>query len=210
MKTSELLDLLNTALRDIRKPRKWSDDVKVRYLNEAQDKLSRALFVTIRSDEPLSVGAYEDFYELDENIHHVFRVWGKDVGVLQPSTDGWTPPSEQLGTPARFVLDSATQTLRLWPIPTLDTELIMRVSRSPKALSENALDEDCEIPDQFQLALIDWAAYRCFTHDDADGRNDNAAQLAKDRYSAAVREYKQNLYRFRTGNANRVGGNRIR
>lgn len=210
MKTSELLDLLNTTLRDIRKPRKWSDEVKVRYLNEAQDKVSRALFISVRSDEPLSVEAYEDFYELDQDIHHVFRVWGKDVGVLHASTDGWTPPSEQLGTPTRYTLDSASQTLRLWPIPEVATELTMKVSRAPKQLSENALDENCEIPEAFQLALVDWAAYRCFTHDDADGRNDGAAQLAKDRYGNALREYKQHTYRARTGSANRVGGNRIR
>lgn len=211
MTNGELIDLTRVVLKDIPKPHKWSDETIVMYLNEAQEKVSRETLAFVNADTELYVTAGEDMYVLDGDIQMVYRV--KLVGStlqLQASTDSWTPDSDQAGTPSRYALDTASMSLRLYPIPDEDGVAVMRVARYPTGISIDSLDTICEVPVRHQVALPDWAAYRCFTHDDADGRNDKAAELAKARFDGAVREFKHALYRLRTGDARRVSGNRVR
>lgn len=211
MTTDELLQLVRSQLRDHNVPYKWDDQTIVLYLNEAQEKVCRATLAFIQSNESLPLTAGVSTYDLPEYVQHVYRVHlDGSTGTLGASTDDWTPVDGQQGTPTRYTLDSDTHAIRFWPTPDADTTAVMRVAQFPTPLTIVDMEAQCELLGKYQLALVDWAAYRCFTHDDADGRSDGAAKLAKDRYEESVADHRQDLYRFRTGSALRVSGNRVR
>lgn len=210
MTTFELLTLTRTLLRDTALPPKWTDEDIVMYLNEAQEKVCRTVMEFVVADYALPVYEGIDAYDIDEDIQLVYRVHLDGVaGTIQPSTDGHIPTTQDLGVPITYTLDSSSRSIRFWPVPREDYTAIMRVARLPAALTVDDIEARCELESRYQIPLADWAAYRCFTHDDADGRNDGAAKLAKDRYEEAVMDHKQDVYRFRTGSALRVCGNRV-
>lgn len=210
MTTDDLLQLTAELLRDTRKPLKWSDDTKARYLNEAQNLVASRTMFQIDDTLEIETEPGVSLYNLDPRVLMVFDAYLPSGIPLQPSTDAWTGRLEATGIPSRIVFTSAYGKVRLYPTPDLVTTIQLRVARSPTPLTTSALTAESEIPERWQNALADWAAYRCFTHDDADGRNDGAAALCKDRFDAAVREYKAEQYRLQTGNYARANGRRIR
>lgn len=210
MTLDRLLKLARKTLRDRSKPYLWDDEDIVTYLNEAQEKVVRKTLAFVRDDEELQLSAGTALYDLPDYVQLVYRVRLDGItGELAASTDNWTPVDNLLAQPSRYTLDTATQSIRFWSTPDKDYTAIMRIARFPTELAVDNLDAECELPGKYQLALVDWAAYRCFTHDDADGNNADAAQRAKDRYEEAVRDHKEDLYRFRTGGATRASGHRI-
>lgn len=211
MKVEDLLDEVRSVLRDKAKPYLWSDDQIVRYLNEAQEKITRATFCFVKADELLDLDTGVDIYDLPSYVQYVYRVnIAGAYGSLGASTDNWTPTDSTPGLPQRFTLDTETQSIRFWPVPDTAYSATLRIARMPDPLSVSALEAEPAIPEKYQLSMVDWAAYRCFTHDDSDGRNDKAAENARARYIEAVDDHKQDLYRLKTGASQRVSGNRIK
>lgn len=211
MTLNDLLDLTRSLLRDTSAPYLWSDDLLTTYLNEAQEKIARATYAFVREDEALAILSAVDTYDLPDYVLMVFRVQlDNEYPPLGASTDGWTPATTETGRPTRYATDSQAQQIRFWPIPDQAYSAILRIARMPTALTLDDPEVDCELQARYQLPLADWAAFRCFTHDDADGRNEQAAQRAKARFDEAVQDHKQDLYKLRVGSATRVGGNRIK
>ena len=93
------------------------------------------------------------------------------------------------------VPDYEIGTLKLVGTPTVqDTgrDLMLRVTRYP--LEKFTLDEpdaEPEIPERFQLDMIEWAAFRALRNHDADGENMAKASAHSTRFERAVEEVKQ-------------------
>lgn len=208
MDVKRLLSLTTTLLRDAATPPKWSVEDKLEYLNEAQEIFAAEVQSLVEVNYSLSLTAGEDLYDLDDTVVMVLGARYASGSRLRLGSDDRTPYGGS-GFPLRYVLDTTTQTIRFFPIPDEDVEITLRVRRAPTPMTSDDLDMECELPKRAQRLLPDWAAYRCWTHDDVDGRNDNAAAMAKDRFDAGVRDLKRKSFRSRTGVGARVHGNRI-
>lgn len=211
MTTDELIELTRTILVDFSTPKKWADELIVSRLNEAQKKTCRTLKAYIDDTVQVDLAADTDTYELDRRVFHVFNAHVEgSVLALSPTTKFFLPISSQVGVPTTYVTDSRARSIRLWPAPAEDGVLLLRAALFPMDMSADDGDIECGLDEEYQPCLPDWAAFRCFSDDDADGRSDGAAKLAKDRYDSAVRQYKRDLYQFRVGSATHVSGYRVR
>lgn len=81
--------------------------------------------------------------------------------------------------------------LRVWPPPssTEDGLLVyLRVARKPLELfSLDKMDKECEIPDDYQLDMLEWAAYRALRNSDIDGHAEDA-EKHKTRFEESIKE----------------------
>jgi hypothetical protein len=212
MTGQELLDYTRKhVLRDTKTPPLFPDDLVVGYLDEAQQRMVQRTHAFVEATREFSLSAGEAFYPLDDDIAYVYAVRLDGIsGYLTTSTDSWTPQDTTSTQPYRYTLDTETQTIRFYPIPDGTYTAVLRVARLPVQLTLDNLEDELEIKARYQLALADWAAYRCFTNDDVDGRNDGAADRALARFNMAVNEFKRDEYKLRTGHLMRVHGNRVK
>jgi hypothetical protein len=112
------------------------------------------------------------------------------------------------GAPQLFTTDEAIDPddptftvvhLRVWPTPTAaeDGKLLrLRVARLP--LTEFTVDRyavKCEIPEDYQLDMLEWAAYRALRNWDVDSEDRTKADMHKKRFDDAVFEARQELNR---------------
>lgn len=179
----------------------WSDDVLVKYINEAEGMLARKGLV-IRDaatptvvEVPLATGVIQ--YTLHPSVVAVIsaKIVG-DVGDLaraghsalnsfQHPDPLFFDPSQlsilQPGKPMAFSTDeqldvasgkSGVMSLRAYPEPTADyngTIIKLRVVRKPlKPLTLDDLEASPEVPEDYHLGLLDWAAYRALRNLDSD------------------------------------------
>jgi len=166
----------------------------------------------VEENRALEITAGESVYPLDSDIVFVYAVQlaGYPGERLQPATEGWTPDDNVANRPTRYTLDRATQSIRFYQIPDQDYTANLRIARLPAPLSIDSLDATPELPEQNEQALMDWAAYRCFTHDDADGRNDMAAEKSLQRFNEHMNKLKRDNYRLRMGFQARAHGQRVK
>lgn len=115
----------------------------------------------------------------------------------------------QPGRPVAFYTDETTVfagarrvTLSVFPPPGAtenDTILYLRTIRSPiTEYSINTLGEESEIPEEYQLDCLEWAAYRALRHFDADAGATTPSEQHKSAFEAAVvnarRELKRTMF----------------
>ncbi len=211
MTPDDLLSTTRRLLRDGVQGRIHDDNDILLYLNDGQQKLALLTHSFVSADRPLGLTTGEDLYALDDDIVQVYSCTLEGYyGRLLRSTEVWVPDATALATPRRYTSDKATQSLRFYPVPDQDYTALLRVARLPQSMTLDDPDQECEVRSHWQLALCDWAAYRCFSTDDADGRNDNAAKLAKARFDTAINTIKGVNYQAARGPSARARGNRIK
>lgn len=128
-------------------------------------------------------------YDLSRTGHALVQMrQPQDTFIIDPTDAGLIPPGEPLG----FYTDEtdvyAAQkrvTLSAYPIPDTDTDgrvVNLRVVRLPDDCFEpDQLDAYPEIPEDYQLDVLEWAAYRAQRNRDADigdGANADAHRAA--------------------------------
>lgn len=212
MTLSALLDYARKyVLRDTSVPPLWRDEVVVQRLNDAQRKVAVRVHAFVEDDWEIALYAGEANYPLDPATKFVYTVRLDGYpSRLTRSTESWTPDDGISTRPTRYTIDRKTRSIRFYPTPDDDYLAILRVARLPVDMSLDALDAEIELPDEYQLMLVDWAAYLCFSDDDADGRNDLAADRALKRYQERVSTYLHDEYHARTGQLAHVRGNRVK
>jgi len=211
MTLDDLLSTTRKLLRDVSQGKLYDNDEIVLYLNDAQHKLAVRTHSFVSADRPMNLVVGEDMYTLDDDIMQVYSCTLEGYyGRLRRATETWMPDAISRAKPEGFTSDKVTQSLRFYPIPDQEYTAILRVARLPKPMTLDAGCAECEVKPHWQLALCDWAAYRCFTVDDADGRNDNAAKLAKARFDEAINAIKVENYRATAGQSARARGNRVK
>lgn len=213
MTLEELLDhCRKQVLRDISTPPLWSHDVMVRYANEGLAKLAeRTHYLVDDSNYTLDLEAGESRYDLESDVKmvHSVKLTGF-IGYLATCTESRIPNVETGSRPTAFSCDAATGILHFFPTPESTYEAVLRVSRLPKKLDVDAQDDDIELPEEWCLILADWVGYRCFTEDDADGRNDQAADRCQARFYQGLKDIKAAVYRMKMGNASQARGRRVK
>lgn len=211
MTLDDLLRVTRNLLRDGVQGRIHEDEDIVLYLNDAQNKLAIRTHSFVSADNPLGLTDGIDLYPLDTEVLSVYSCTIEGFyGRLRRRTEVWIPDGLMKSRPVEFDTDKETQSIRFNPTPDQDYTALLRIARLPAALTLDDNNAECEVRPHWQLALCDWAAYRCFSTDDADGRNDNAANMAKARFDTATNEIKRENYQAKTGPSSRARGNRIK
>lgn len=147
--------------------------------------------------------------------------WNTDAFDIQRSghalVSQFTPPefltydpstgfNVQPGRPIAFYTDetlvyasSGKVTLSVYPVPSAledGTILNLRTIRNPMTVySIDNLSANSEIPEDYQLDCLEWAAYRATMNHDADAGDSVKAQTHKDAFDRAVLECRTELKR---------------
>lgn len=110
----------------------------------------------------------------------------------------------QPGRPIAYYTDETTVyagagrvTLSVHPIPSAaenDTILYMRVIRNPiTEYSTDRLGDESEVPEDYQLDCLEWAAYRALRHFDADAGKSTPSEHHKIAFDAAIQAARKEL-----------------
>ncbi len=93
----------------------------------------------------------------------------------------------------------AAVSLKVYPAPTIDENgrvIYLRVARLPlKPFSDDNRSAVCEIPEDYQLDMLEWAAYRARRTYDVDGGDPAKAESHKARFEEAVKEAQTEMKR---------------
>lgn len=229
MTLRELLDeLRRNILRDVSTAANgrvkddsiWSDEALLLYIRDAEAKFVSQTMCLRDSNTPevtqitLQSGVAE--YPLDKRVLSVHEAildgrtvlgrtsWNTRFGFSAPMTPNtsYSPPNES-GQPRIFYTDRDSYSLGLYPTPSAQQEglvLRMQVARMPLiALSKTNMDASSEVPEQYHLDMLEWAAWRALrNHDpDIDGAPEALGLLRarteqhRTRFEAAVVECKR-------------------
>lgn len=213
MTLSELLDYVRIdLLRDKSDlvsgstDRLFSDELIVRYLDEAQKLFCRRTYALVDNSSDLaeiSISEDEPEYELDPLILFVYSARiSTESYPLADLTFGYIPTysTDCTGLPTAYSLDEANRIIRFYPIPDASYTVKLRIARLPSAdLTLDDLDASPEIDAQYHLDLGDFAAYRCLQNNDIDGSDKGTADVLRKEWEMKVREAKREFYRYRLG-----------
>lgn len=195
----------------------WTDETLVRYINDAQRRFARRTLTLRDASTPevveVQLATGVSTYTLHTSIRAVQSArYDTDEGdlrrvghsILTANTHN-DPPyfdvnqfSTTTGRPLAYTVDEtmdptddSAATLRVYPIPsaTEDGKIVhLRVARMPlKDLTLDDTDAEPEVPEDYHLDLLEWAAFRAFRTADLDGASDKAKQH-EDRFNTVMAE----------------------
>lgn len=207
-----------SVLRDTASPTLWADAELRAFLNEAQDNFARRTFCLIDDSSDftsIDVAAGQAQYPLDKRV--LFINW---LGLaeydeadaltrweqLQNGTRHRVPRTHYIDRPALYTAQTATRTLTLYPVPDAAYTLEMQVARLPLAPLESP-DDECEIPEDYSLALCDYAAWRALKNNSPEGAQMVPATEFRAAYDLVVRDAKRDLASLHRGAGAQARGN---
>lgn len=192
----------------------WSDDSLIRYINDAQRRFARRSLI-LRDKNFQTVSLIENVadYALDPQViavisakfdgeqdlhrigHSIFQQErGTDFAYWDPNSVAQVNP----GKPGSFSTDETLIAdddvtlkqivLTVYPKPNADwagQQLLLRLVRLPEKLT--TLDQSCELPEDYQLEMLSWAAHLAFMVPDRDTHNLDLARYHADKFDAAVK-----------------------
>ena len=216
MNAQELLDELRTnILRDTTNAVDassadvlWSDATLLRYISDAESKFARRTRClrdsTTTKVVEITLQAGVEYYPLHASIIGVMGASLPDVPLrrtMEGTVNGapadiaggtYAATKGATGKPIWFSTDDAVRTLRVVPIPDEACDGIpvrLRVERLPLVqLSTTTLTTSPEIPVDYHLDLLEWAAFRALRNHDVDGENAQKANSHRAAFNTAVEE----------------------
>jgi len=199
----------------------WSDDALVRYINDAYFRFCRLTLSLTDRTSALTEVVLESgvsVYPLDKSVLGVIsaRLAGAPTdlsrtghGVLDTPfrTDdslffdinilAALPP----GKPMAFATDEEDASFRVYPEPSADYAdqvINLRLIRLPLAkLSLDNPEEEPEIREEWQLGMLDWAAYKALSNHDVDAESLVRAKTRKAAFEEWVADAKLEARRRR-------------
>lgn len=195
----------------------WSDRTLVRYINDAQVKF--AVETGLLRDETteaitrITLVEGQEQYALDARV---IAVLGSRIGPkwhLSRTTYGALFSNRgdvslgyvrlgpcANGTPRRFYTDRETGKIGVYPAPDADSAgktLVLRVTRKPlQSLIASNLQAVPEIPEEYHLDMLEWAAWRALRNHDVDAENMAKASAHKTRFEQAIKELSREAKRL--------------
>ena len=156
----------------------WTDSMLLGYMSEGQDRFCEdtGYFVDPTAYSFPTVVDVQS-YAISPRIIRVMDVYDAGRALRryeEQSKDSWQDPpliqyqpnNQQL---RGFQTDFAPGYVTLWPVPVDVRTLTMRVWRYPlKPLCEQGLNTGVEIPIQFARGIIEYAAYKAYSHHDQE------------------------------------------
>lgn len=216
MDVGELLsELRSNILRDVSDElspqdagRLWSDPTLVRYINDGQNQFAvKTLFLrdeTTPAITQLTLVEGQEVYPLDPRVVAVLGARTDRIHLSRTTYGGLLSNAGDLtigglrrgpcanGQPVRFYTDRETGKLGVWPAPDASWAgkvLTLRVARKPlKPLLAADLKAVPEIPEEYQLDILEWAAWRALRNHDVDGENMAKANSHKKRFEDTANE----------------------
>lgn len=199
----------------------WSDDALVRYINDAYYRFCRLSLSLVDKTSSLTEIELEtdvSIYTLDKSVLGVIsaRLAGAPTdlsrtghGVLDTPfrTDdslffdinilAALPP----GKPMAFATDEDDTSLRVYPTPSADYAgqiVNLRLIRMPlERLSLSLPTGEPEIREEWQLGMLDWAAYKALSNHDVDAEALERAKIRKASFEELVEDAKREARRRR-------------
>lgn len=190
-----------------------SDKALVRYINDAQNKFASQTLCLRDETTPtiteIELVAGQETYALDKRVVAVHTVRGptrrrlhgttyaflagSGRGMSQGYADEWCDTS---GAPVYFYTDRETQRIGVYPAPSEEfvlknPKLYMQVSRLPleQLVAEN-LNAVPEVPEQYHLDMLEWAAYRALMNSDIEVQDMSKASARRARFNETVKQLK--------------------
>ena len=145
----------------------------------------------------------DDTYDLQHTGHSALSSYvPPDTAMFDPSA-GDLPPGKPLAWAADEQLDikskvSGMVSLRIYPVPssTYTGTVYLRTIRKPLvALSMDAADAVPEVPEQYHLGMLDWAAYRALRNIDSDVGSMSTADRFRSTFDEMVMQAKKDALR---------------
>lgn len=146
----------------------------------------------------------------DTDTVDLHRVGRSAVMLAVPLEDPpWFDPNSVAvltpGRPLAFSTDETMDvdvrqavTLTVYPAPTVDENgktVYLRTARLPlEAFDIDKLNVECELPEMYQLDMLEWAAYRATRNSDIDGHS-SASERHEARFKAACEEVLKDVRR---------------
>jgi len=179
----------------------FDDRTLVRYIQEAVTKFAVET-LCIRDETTPEVTRIRlvpgvDSYALDPRV---IALYGARIGnnhlqrVMYSSLVGGrlgrtcTPST----TPSLFYTDRESGKMGVWPVPgeaCADQDLILRAARKPlRPLEATNLKAEPELPEEYHLDVLEWAAYRALRNHDADAEAMTKASAHRRRFTETVQE----------------------
>lgn len=220
MRLRELLGHLRcSVLRDDSQPRLWSDTELAAFLDEAYRHFARRTFC-LSSDEAdfttFQTVAEQQEYPLDSRVLRVeeagiIEVYADDQKTwfeLRDGTRSQVYRSFYAGRPSMYSAQVSTGKIRFSPVPDKAYTVQLRVTHLPLLrLGKGTLESELEIPEDYQLNLADYAAWRALKNNDPEGAQMSAAKDFRDAYDLAVRDAKRDYAHLHAGESAQARGN---
>lgn len=199
-----------------------SDKSLVRYINDAEVQFAKETLCLRDETTPevchVQLLAGVEAYSLDSRVISLFgaRVRGchlkRTTYAAMTSRRGdlsWGPPvdthgwSRQYGGPSVFYSDREDGKVGVYPAPSAEYIektgglLVLRAARRPlEALVATDLKATPEVPTEYHLDMLEWAAWRALRNHDHDVENLAKASAHKRRFTEAVAELKREAKRL--------------
>lgn len=200
----------------------WTDDTLVRYINDAYFRFCRlSLSLTDRTTSAVTQIALitgQDVYPMHSTVLGVIsaRLTGAPTdlartghGVLDVPfrTDdslyfdvnllAALPP----GKPLACATDEEDQSFRVFPVPSADYNgqiINLRVVRMPlEKMALSDMSAEPEIREEWQLGMLDWAAFKALSNHDVDAESVARAESRKKSFEEWVADAKRESRRRR-------------
>ena len=215
MDLRELLDeLRQNMLRDVDDSvspdpadRLYSDSTLVRYINDGAVTFATRTLCLRDETTPevtrVTLAAGQTSYPLDPRVKAVLgaRIGTTNLGRTTYASlttqrgdlsGGLSVVDAQHGAPRLFYTDRETGRVGVWPVPADEfegQELVLRVARAPlKPLALANPREEPEIPAEFHMDILEWAAWRALRNNDRDIEDVARAGAHRKRFDQAVEE----------------------
>lgn len=198
MDTKQLLAHMRNVLQDERTPPMWSNDTLITYWNEGKSRFAMDTHYFVRKNVELEIDELDDTYELPLDTHFIYSVRVDDRHLAQSSVMQLAQP-RRVGEVECYILDAEPGYITFAPSPNRGQIAHLVMAGEPADLSVNDLSGEVDLPKQFILAPCEWVYYRCYSHNDADGANAQASEMALKRYQRFVAEMKVKLFRRNNG-----------
>lgn len=195
----------------------WTDATLVRYINDGQTKfavesgllrdettpaLTRVVLVAGQEQYPLDDRVIAVLgCRIDPNWHLSRTTYGALFSNRGDVSLGYVRQGPCAnGTPRRFYTDRETGKIGVFPPPDADSDgatLVLRVTRKPlQSLIVSNLQATPEVPEEYHLDMLEWAAWRALRNHELDAENMNKASAHKKRFEDALKELSRKMKRM--------------
>ncbi len=182
-------------------------DATTREVTEVRLKAGTTLYLLHRSVISVLSARYDtNQYDLQRSGHAIVNdARPPEFLSFDPSIPYTTPPGDPLAFYTDETLVNTRQggvTLALYPVPGVDQDgktLRLRVIRVPMTKYDlDNTERESEIPEDYQLDVLEWAAYRAMRGYDGDAGAPTPAEAHKKAFEesivAAIREMKRKMF----------------
>lgn len=196
MTRAELLKETREVVRDLLVPQAWSDARLLMWLSEGQDKFcTKTGFWSDKTTYKITLVAGQQDYAIPERVIAVRSIWDGnrqliDAAGLTFSDADFQDTSPQ--HPVHYRTDLETGLITFFEPVIADIILDLRVHRKSKTAlnhsTQGAYDAEPEIPEDFHLALVDYAAAKAFMDHDRELQDPVKSADHKRNFNQYVRE----------------------